>query len=206
GEDVEALHRLGPRRRVHAPRPARLRHVGPDRVLAVPVPVALGECREALDVLRLERPGDALALEVLGVVLQLAVEAALVPHRVDEGLDAPELAARVDAVQRERRAAAARAAARKGEVPGDLARRLRIALLDLRERHADDEIGVLAGGLVLQPAGRVVELVLALVRGGQVPELLRRSEERRVGKECRARWEAGRLTEKDKRRITSMAK
>src|SRR5207244_7103693 len=120
-----------------------------------------------------ERPRDALALEVLGVVLELAVEAALVAHRVHERLDAPELPARVDAVQRERRAAAARAAAREGEVPGDLARRLRVVLLDLRERHADDEIGVLAGGLVLQPAGRVVVPVLALVRGRRFPDVLR---------------------------------
>jgi hypothetical protein len=89
---------------------------------------------------------------------------------VDERLDAPELPARVDAVQRERRAAAASHRARQLEVPGDLAAGLRVVLVDLREGLAEHELGDLARRLVLQAARLLVELVLAGVRLRRVPE------------------------------------
>jgi hypothetical protein len=92
---------------------------------------------------------------------------------MDERLDPPELAVGVDAVQRERGAPAAALAAGERKVLRDLAGGLRIALVDLRKRQPDDEIGNLAGGLVLDAAGLLVQIVLALVRGGGVPELLR---------------------------------
>src|SRR5205823_14358346 len=126
---------------------------GPDRVLALPVPVALGERRDALHVERLERAGEPFAGEVLGVVRERAEVPSLVAARVDEGLDASKLARRVDAVQGEGRAAAAAHRARHGEVPRDLAAGLLVGLVDRRERQAEDEVGDLAGRVVLQTAG-----------------------------------------------------
>src|SRR5262249_25026645 len=119
-----------------------------------------------------ERAADTLAGEILGVVLERTVVPALVAARVDEGLDAAELPARVDAVQSEGRAASAPHRARHREVPGDLAAGLRVRLVDLRERQPEHEARDLPRRLVLQAAGLVVEFVLALVRLGRVPESL----------------------------------
>src|SRR5207247_10377854 len=102
-EGAEADDGSGARCRVPAPPAAAAGHVVPHRVLPVPVPVALGERRDALHVDRLERAGDGLAREALGVVLERAEVAALIAARVDERLDATELPAGVDAVQREGR-------------------------------------------------------------------------------------------------------
>src|SRR5262245_58234962 len=144
---------------------------GPEGVLALPVPGTLGERRDALHVERFNRAADALALEVLGVVLLERSEVtALEPLRVDERLDAPELAVGVDAVEREGGAATAALEAGEVEVLGDLAARERVVLLDLGEGQPEHELGDLAGGLVLEAAGLRVELVLALVGGALVPE------------------------------------
>src|SRR6266850_2284358 len=117
-----------------------------------------------------DRDADALAGEVLGVVLQRAEVTALVPARVDERLDAPELPAPVDAVQRERRAATAAHRTRQLEVPRDLAPGLGVVLVDLREGLTEDELGDLVRLLVLQAACLLVQVELALVRLGRVPE------------------------------------
>src|SRR5207249_4817034 len=136
-------------------------------------PVALGELRDALDVLRLDRAGESLAGEVLGVVFRQRPEVpALEAARVDEGLDAPELPRGVDAVQGEGCPAAATHRARHREVPRDLAARLRIRLVDRRERQAEDEVRDLAGRLVLKTAGLGIEIVLPGVLVGRVPERL----------------------------------
>src|SRR5262249_15153730 len=127
----------------------------------------------ALDVLRLDGAADALPGEVVGVVLDLAVAPSLVAHGVDERLHAPELAVRVDAVQREGGAAPAALRAGELEVLRDLAGGQRITLVDLGEREAVDEVRNLARGLVLQPAVLRLDVVLALVGRRRVPELLR---------------------------------
>ena len=78
-------------------------------------------------------------------------------------LDAAELAVAVDAVERERGADAIAELVGEIEVPGHLAAGERILRIDLRKRLAEDVARHLAGRLVLQAAGRGIEVVLALV-------------------------------------------
>src|SRR5262249_13991219 len=74
---------------------------------------------------------------------------------------------------RERRAATTGRVAGEREVVRDLARRVRLVLVDLREREPDDEVGDLAGRLVDESALLRLDVVLAFVRGRRIPELLR---------------------------------
>src|SRR5262249_61811178 len=110
-----------------------------------------------------------LAGEVLGVVRERAEVPALVTARVDEGLDAPKLSRRVDAVQGEGRTATATHRARHREVPCDLAAGLLVGLVDRGERQAEAEVRELAGRLVPETAGLGVEVVLPGVLVGRVP-------------------------------------
>ena len=172
GEEVEPGDGIGPGRGVDAPNPTGRGHEEPRAVLGVPVVEAFAEAADAIDVVRFEHVHHLDTAQVLGVV-----DGATVPAderlRLEPQLDALEFAVLRNSVERERRPAAVAHEARRAEVPCDLAARLRVGGIDLRERKTEEEGRHRARLLVHQPAGFGVEIVLAGVGGTRLPEGIR---------------------------------